>query len=110
VTTLKKQMSALAEEHDALVHPDGSECPDGCDAPPHKDGPEAVEKLLAKRSLIERFEEQTGNTYDPDGPEPEECEDCGNLFQYVVDSEHGPGHSCHATRCASRAAAREEVL
>lgn len=25
---------SLADEHMRLVHPDGSECPDGCDAPP----------------------------------------------------------------------------
>ena len=27
---------SLTEEHDALVHSDGSECQDGCDASPYK--------------------------------------------------------------------------
>lgn len=27
-------MSRLSDEHNALCHPDGSECPDGCDRGP----------------------------------------------------------------------------
>lgn len=36
----------IAEQHAALVHPDGSTCPDGCDLPPHADGEAALAGLF----------------------------------------------------------------
>lgn len=52
--------------------------------------------------LIERFEAATGLTFDPNGPDPIDCEYCGKLLQYI------PDHDCHGLRCASAEAAQYE--
>jgi hypothetical protein len=40
--------ASLDRQHQALVHPDGSTCRDGCDDAPHPDGWAALDALLAK--------------------------------------------------------------
>lgn len=45
-------VSDLAREHDALVHPDGSACPDGCDAPPMVAPQVVAEPQSVKLGLI----------------------------------------------------------
>jgi hypothetical protein len=69
---------------------------------------EATAYLKDHAAEIAAYETRTGNTFDPDGPALDECEDCGEAFQYMVDTEFGKGHSCHGTRCASAEAARYE--
>lgn len=54
------------------------------------------------------YEERTGNEFDPEGPPLEECEDCGETFQYVADREFPYGHCCATMQCEAAAAARFE--
>jgi hypothetical protein len=44
---------------------------------------------------IEEFEDKTGLTYDPEGPDIDECEYCGEPIQYITD------HDCPGMRQAS---------
>jgi len=46
--------------------------------------------------IIERFEDETGLSWDPNGPLPDECEYCGKLVQYF------PDHHCIGIQSASR--------
>jgi hypothetical protein len=41
-----RQPGTLEQQHQALVHPDGSTCLDGCDAPAHPDGCDALDALM----------------------------------------------------------------
>jgi hypothetical protein len=41
-------ISSVDAQHQALIHPDGSTCRDGCDNVPHPDGWAALDALLAK--------------------------------------------------------------
>ncbi len=41
-------LSSVDAQHQALVHPDGSTCRDGCDDAPHPDGWVALDELLAE--------------------------------------------------------------
>lgn len=43
------------------------------------------------QELIERFEDETGLNFDPNGPELKECE-CGKLIQFIID------HDCYITQ------------
>lgn len=36
--------------------------------------------------------------YDIEGPVPSMCE-CGEVFQYMVDTKFGPGHNCYVVEC-----------
>jgi hypothetical protein len=53
-------------------------------------------------SLAERFEAETGNEFDADGPGVEECPYCGGLTQYASD------HDCYGTRGEDHDAQRME--
>jgi len=55
-------------------------------------------------NLADEFEAQTGLDYDPDGPLPCECEECGDLLQYVDD------HDCFYVRAESEAARKFEEM
>ena len=52
----------------------------------------ALGRVEKHAELVARFEEETGLEYDPEGPDPEECEYCGGLIQYMG------GHDCIGTR------------
>lgn len=41
-------LASIDRQHQALVHPDGSTCRDGCDDAHHPDGWKALDDLLAK--------------------------------------------------------------
>jgi len=59
-----------------------------------------------EKDLIQKYEDETENEWDPDGPLPEECQECGELYQYIGEE---PGeHSCYYIRCESAAAAAYE--
>ena len=47
---------------------------------------------MTDRKRIEEFEERTGLTFDPEGPDLDECEGCQEDMQFV------PDHECGYTR------------
>ena len=53
-------------------------------------------RLAEITRLVEKFEEETGFDWDPEGPLPSYCEYCGEILQYI------PDHDCYGLRCASQ--------
>ncbi len=51
-----------------------------------------------RKELIERFEAETGQPFDRNGPMPRECEHCGELVQYRSDHkcDGEPDHVSYA--------------
>jgi hypothetical protein len=63
-TDTMSQPATLDQQHQALVHPDGSSCPDGCDAPPHRVGWVALDALMdAAGPLVNEAGTYSADTY-----------------------------------------------
>jgi hypothetical protein len=54
----------IEAQHQALVHPDGSPCLDGCDLPAHPDGWQALDRLMEEAGpLVNEAGSYSADTY-----------------------------------------------